>query len=386
MSRASRALLFLATVSLPASIAKADEGMWTFDAFPAAKMRADYGWAPDQAWLDKVRNAAVRLTGGCSASFVSDAGLILTNHHCVATCVEQNSTAENNILKAGFTARTREEEKKCAGQQAEVVTSIRDVTPQVKAAIGNAAGEAAVKARTAIVAQIEKDGCPDTAKTRCQVVSLYGGGQYKLYNYRKYSDVRLVWAPEAQAAQFGGDPDNFNFPRYSLDASFLRAYEDGKPVATPQHLEWSPRAPVDGEATFVVGNPGSTQRLFTSDQLAFQRELVLPITRHDLLGASRPADRRDGSRARKRCAKAIETLGGIENSLKVYIGRVKALERPRLHRQAGGGRGRVEGQERRQCRRSAIPGAMSPRRCVPIATSTSPTASRCRRATCSAMR
>ena len=327
MSRASRAFLFLASVSLPVSIARADEGMWTFDAFPAAKMRADYGWAPDQAWLDKVRTAAVRLTGGCSASFVSDAGLILTNHHCVATCVEQNSTAENNILKTGFTARTRAEEKMCAGQQAEVVTSIRDVTPQVKAAIGNLAGEEAVKARTAVVAQIEKDGCPDTAKTRCQVVSLYGGGQYKLYNYRKYSDVRLVWAPEAQAAQFGGDPDNFNFPRYSMDASFLRAYEDGKPVATPQHLEWSPRAPVDGEATFVVGNPGSTQRMFTSEQLAFQRELVLPITlaiyselRGRLISAmeSSPVKERE----------AAETLGGVENSLKVYIGRVKALNDP----------------------------------------------------------
>ena len=327
MSRASRTLAFLTAVSLPLSIARADEGMWTFDAFPAAKMRSTYGFAPDQAWLDKVRSAAVRLTGGCSASFVSDAGLILTNHHCVATCVEQNSTADNNILKNGFTARTREEERKCAGQQAEVVTSIRDVTSQVKSAIGSASGEAAVKARSAVVAQIEKDGCPDTAKNRCQVVSLYGGGQYKLYTYRKYSDVRLAWAPEAQAAQFGGDPDNFNFPRYSMDASFLRAYEDGRPVATPQHLEWSARAPVDGEATFVVGNPGSTQRLFTSEQLAFQRELVLPITlatyselRGRLIAAmaSDPAKEREG----------VETLGGIENSLKVFIGRVKALGDP----------------------------------------------------------
>ena len=327
MSRTSRALAFLTAVSLPVSIARADEGMWTFDAFPAAKMRAEYGWAPDQAWLDKVRSAAVRLTGGCSASFVSGSGLILTNHHCVAHCVEEHSTGDNNILKNGFTARTREEEKMCAGQQAEVVTSIADVTPRIKAAIGSATGEAAVKARSAIVAQLESQGCPDTAKTRCQVVSLYGGGQYKLYTYRKYSDVRLVWAPEAQAAQFGGDPDNFNFPRYSLDASFLRAYEDGRPVATPQHLDWSPRAPVDGESTFVVGNPGSTQRLFTSDQIAFQREVALPITlatyselRGRLISAmeSSPAKERE----------AAETLGSIENSLKVYIGRVKALNDP----------------------------------------------------------
>jgi hypothetical protein len=326
--RAARATAaFVAILSLPLVAARADEGMWTFDGFPAARMRADYGWAPDQAWLDKVRAAAVRLTGGCSASFVSDTGLILTNHHCVAGCAEQNSTAENNILEHGFTATARERELKCAGQQAEVVTSIKDVTAQVKSAIGTATGEGAVKARTAAVAAIESAGCADTAKNRCQVVSLYGGGQYKLYTYRKYSDVRLVWVPEAQAPQFGGDPDNFNFPRYSLDASFLRAYEDGKPAATPQHLDWSPRAPVDGEATFVVGNPGSTQRLFTGSQLAFQREIALPITvttyselRGRLINAmeSSPEKAREGH----------QELEGIENSLKVYIGRVKALNDP----------------------------------------------------------
>ncbi|WP_240913789.1 S46 family peptidase [Sphingomonas sp. HDW15A] len=325
--RRIRSFLFAACLSLPLSAANADEGMWTFDAFPAAKMQSDYGWAPDQAWLDKVRASAVRLTGGCSASFVSRQALILTNHHCVATCVEQNSTASNNILKAGFTARTKDEELKCAGQQAEVVTAIADVTPRVKAAIGSATGEAAIKARAAIISEIEKAGCTDTSKTRCQVVSLYGGGQYKLYIYRKYSDVRLVWAPEAQAAQFGGDPDNFNFPRYSMDASFLRAYEDGKPVATPQHLEWNPRGPKDGEATFVVGNPGSTQRMFTSEQLAFQRELAVPITvttYSELRGRLIAAMASDPAKARE----AAETLGGIENSLKVYIGRQKALGDP----------------------------------------------------------
>ncbi len=325
--RNARFALLAACLSLPISAANADEGMWTFDAFPAAKMRADYGWAPDQAWLDKVRASAVRLTGGCSASFVSASGLILTNHHCVATCAEQNSTASNNILKAGFTAGTRERELKCAGQQAEVVTSITDVTPRVKAAIGDSTGEAAIKARSAIISEIEKAGCTDTSKTRCQVVSLYGGGQYKLYTYRKFSDVRLVWVPEAQAAQFGGDPDNFNFPRYSMDASFLRAYENGQPVATPEHLEWSARAPKDGEATFVVGNPGSTQRLFTSDQLAFQRELAVPITvttYSELRGRLIAAMESDPNKARE----AFETLGGIENSLKVYIGLQKALNDP----------------------------------------------------------
>jgi V8-like Glu-specific endopeptidase len=314
------------TLALP-GVARADEGMWTFDAFPAARMKQAYGFAPDQAWLDRTRAAAVRLTGGCSASFVSDAGLILTNHHCVATCVEENSTAADNILKTGFTARTNGEEKKCAGQQAEVVTAISDVTPQIKAAIGSLTGEAAVRARTAATAKLEADSCTDKATTRCQVVSLYGGGQYKLYTYRKYSDVRLVWAPEAQAAQFGGDPDNFNFPRYSMDASFLRAYENGKPVSTPAFLKWNPRAPQDGEATFVVGNPGSTQRLMTGDQLAFQREVALPITlatQSELRGRLISAMKQSPERARE----GAETLGGLENSLKVTIGRVKALNDP----------------------------------------------------------
>src|SRR4051812_40200816 len=147
-----------ALIALPISAVHADEGMWTFDAFPAAKMRAAYGWTPDQPWLDKVRAAAVRLTGGCSASFVSAEGLILTNHHCVAGCAEQNSTAKNNILKTGFVAGTRERELKCAGQQAELVTSIRDVTAEVKGAVGSAVGEASVKARNAAVARIENAG------------------------------------------------------------------------------------------------------------------------------------------------------------------------------------------------------------------------------------
>ncbi len=327
MSPTARAALFGVITVLPLSAASADEGMWTFDAFPDAKMRAEYGWAPDQAWLDRVRAGSVRLTGGCSASFVSPNGLILTNHHCVASCIEDNSTAENNILAVGFTAASRDRELKCAGQQAEVVTSIRDATSEVKSAIGNAAGEAAVRARTAIVAELEKAGCPDPERTRCQIVSLYGGGQYRLYIYRKYSDVRLAWAPEAQAAQFGGDPDNFNFPRYSLDAAFLRAYEDGRLAPTPQHLVWAARAPVEGEATFVVGNPGSTQRLFTSEQIAFQRERVLPVTLatlSELRGRLISAMAQSPDRARE----AAETLGSVENSLKVFIGRTKALNDP----------------------------------------------------------
>ena len=325
--RFARFATFAAVVALPLSAARADEGMWTFDAFPAAKVQADYGWAPDQAWLDKVRSAAVRLTGGCSASFVSSDGLILTNHHCVAGCLQDLSSAKVDYLKNGITTAIRANEKLCPGQQAEVVTAIRDVTGDVKGAIGNATGLAAVKAKTAAIARIEKAGCPDTGTTRCQVVTLYGGGQYKLYTYHKYSDVRIVWAPEAKAPQFGGDPDNFNFPRYALDAAFLRAYENGKAVATPQHLTWSARAPVEGEITFVVGNPGSTQRLLTQDQLAFAKEISAPINvavYSELRGRLIAAMAQSPARARE----GKEDLDSVENSLKVYIGRVKAFNDP----------------------------------------------------------
>ena len=324
-----RSGLFLSAAALAfaAAPASADEGMWTFDNFPAAKMKADYGWAPDQAWLNRVQNAAVRLTGGCSASFVSGQGLILTNHHCVASCLFDNSNDTNDYLNRGYVADRRDLELKCPGQQAEVVTKITDVSNDVKGVFGTLTGEALTKARDAKIAEIEKVGCTDTATTRCQVVTLFGGGQYKLYQYRKYSDVRLVWAPEDRAATFGGDPDNFNFPRYSLDASFLRAYENGKPVATPNHLKWNPRPPKDGEATFVVGNPGSTSRLWTGSQFAFEREVRLPVTVATLSELrGRLIRAMDESPQHKR--EGLDELNGVENSLKVYIGRVKALNDP----------------------------------------------------------
>jgi hypothetical protein len=324
MPKPARFASFITILSLPLAAAKADEGMWTFDGFPAAKMRAAYGWAPDQAWLDKVRAAAVRLTGGCSASFVSPEGLILTNHHCVISCLQNLSTATDDLVANGFNPASRAQERKCPGQQAEVVTAINDVSADMKQAIGTATGEALVRARDGRIAAIEKAGCPDTARDRCQVVTLFGGGQYKLYKYRKYADVRIAWAPEFQAAFFGGDPDNFNFPRYALDAAFLRAYENGKPAAVPAHLEWSPRAPVEGEATFVVGNPGTTRRLYTMDQMALMREVANPLRlilfseyRGRLIAAM------EGHADRTR--EGADTLFSYENAFKAYYGQQQAL-------------------------------------------------------------
>ncbi len=316
-----------AAAAFASTAAHADEGMWTFDNFPEERMREAYGWAPDQAWLDRVQAAAVRLTGGCSASFVSDAGLILTNQHCVASCLFDNSTAATDYLQDGHVANRRSEELPCPGQQAEVVTAITDVTDEVKGAFEGLSGEALTKARDARISEIESANCTDRETTRCQVVTLFGGGQYKLYQYRKYSDVRLAWAPEARASTFGGDPDNFNFPRYSMDASFLRAYENGAPVATPSHLQWNPRAPQEGEITFVVGNPGSTSRLYTQSQLAFEREVRVPITLttlSELRGRLISAMDESAKKARE----GRDTLNGVENSLKVYIGRTGALGDP----------------------------------------------------------
>ena len=309
------------------SAGRADEGMWTFDAFPAARMQAAYGFAPDQAWLDHVRLSAARLTGGCSSSVVSADGLLLTNHHCVADCAQDLSTPTDDHLKNGFLAKDRAGERTCPGQQAEILTGITDVTGKVMQAIGSATGEALIKARDGAIAQIESQGCTDRAKQRCQVVTLYGGGQYKLYSFRKYSDVRLVFAPEYAIGQFGGDPDNFNFPRYGLDASFLRLYEDGKPVATPTHLKWNPRAPQAGEIVFAAGNPGSTQRLFTQSQLAVRRDLALPVTLvmlSELRGRLLTEMASDPEKARTGAA----SLESVENSFKAYTGQNRALLDP----------------------------------------------------------
>jgi V8-like Glu-specific endopeptidase len=307
-----------------ALVATADEGMWTFDNFPAKQVQQKFGWAPDKPWLDRVQAAAVRLTGGCSASFVSPDGLVLTNHHCVATCVQNLSTASQDYIANGFVTQNREEERLCPGQQAEVVTSITDVTPRVQTAIGKKTGAELAKARDAETAAIETESCTDKEKERCQVVTLYGGGQYKLYRYRKYSDVRLVWAPEQQAAFFGGDPDNFNFPRYNLDAAFLRVYENGKPASTPQFLKWNPRAPQAGEPTFVVGNPGSTQRLFTEAQFDFRRDNYFPVLvplASEYRGRLLAEMDDDAEKTRT----GNDRLHSVENSYKVFIGQWQAL-------------------------------------------------------------
>ena len=308
----------LVVLAIGAGGARADEGMWTFDHFPSAAVKATYGVTIDQAWLDKVQRAAVRLTTGCSASVVSSQGLVLTNHHCVVECVQDNSTPQTDFVKSGFAAATREAERKCPGMQAEILESITDVTSQIRAVTSQAAPAAGfTRLRDSTASVIEAEACGKAPGYRCQVVGLYRGGQYRLYKYRKYSDVRLVFAPEFGAAFFGGDPDNFNFPRFNLDSAFIRLYENGKPVATPGHLPWNPKPPVAGDPVFVAGNPGGTDRLLTVAQLETQRDLVLPIgqlQRAELRG--RLIRFSEEGAEHKRIA--TDPLFGVENSFKVF--------------------------------------------------------------------
>jgi hypothetical protein len=319
-----------AAATCAATAAMADEGMWTFDNFPSATVKAKYGVTIDQTWLDNVRGASLRLSSGCSASVVTKDGLVLTNHHCVRDCAQNLSTSKIDYVKDGFTAATRADEKLCPGMQAEILTTISDVTDRVSSAAKGKTGQEFVKARDAEIAAVEKEGCSGReAQFRCQVITLYQGGQYKLYVYRKYSDVRLVFAPEQVMAFFGGDPDNFNFPRYDLDCSFVRLYENGVPVATPAHLKWRIDPPKEGEPVFVSGNPGTTQRLLTAEQLETLRDVSQPDTMM-LLSELRGRLIEFGEESPEHARISNENLFSIENAFKVYRGQEEALVDPAL--------------------------------------------------------
>lgn len=313
------ALLTLAA----ASSASAEEGMWTFDNFPIARANATLGTNIDQAWLDRVRLSSVKF-GGCSAGVVSADGLVMTNNHCVATCVANLSTQAVNYAETGFTPRTREEERKCPGGTAEILTDISDVTERMHAAGAGLEGQAFTRARDAEAGRIEQEACGGDAGKRCQVVSLYRGGQFKLYTYKKYSDVRLAFAPEDRAATFGGDLDNFSFPRFAIDAAFIRLYENDAPAATPTHFVWNASRPVEGTPVFVTGSPGATQRLLTQDQLFTIRDVVLPM---DQLLASELRGRliRFSEESEENAFIAMDPIVGLENTYKRGRGRMAAL-------------------------------------------------------------
>ena len=316
------ALLTLAA----ASAAQAEEGMWTFDNFPIARANATLGTNIDQAWLDRVRLSSAKF-GGCSAGIVSAEGLVMTNNHCVSSCVANLSTQAVNYAETGFTPRSREEELKCPGGTAEILTDITDVTARMHKAGEGLSGQAFTQARDAESGRIEQEACAGDTGKRCQVVSLYRGGQFKLYTYKKYSDVRLAFAPEDRAATFGGDLDNFSFPRFAIDAAFIRLYENGAPAATPIHFKWNAATPVEGTPVFVSGSPGSTQRLLTQDQLMTVRDVVLPM---DQLLASELRGRmiRFSEESEENAFIAMDPISSVENSYKRGLGRMRALIDP----------------------------------------------------------
>jgi hypothetical protein len=298
----------------------ADEGMWTFDNFPSEAVKQAYGVEVAPAWLDHVRLSTIRLTN-CTASFVSPEGLILTNHHCVESCLGELSSKEDSLMESGFYAPAPNQERRCATQVADVLVSMENVTAAVAKASAGYSDEAANDARKRTLTALEQ-ACEQASersrsgKLKCQAVTLYEGGEYFLYKYKRYDDVRLVFTPETDIAAFGGDPDNFQFPRWSLDFAILRAYDHGKPARTPDYLKIDFSGPQAGELVFVSGHPGSTSRLETHAQLEFERDLSLPTT---LL---RTSELRGGyieyGRSNQSDMELIEApLNSLENGIKV---------------------------------------------------------------------
>lgn len=325
------AFLLLSTLAVPT--ARADEGMWPLNAVPKEHLRDRYGFTPDDAWLAHVRSGAARLTSGCSGSFVSSNGLILTNHHCAHRCIQQLSSSQRDYIASGFYAATAADEQRCPDFQVEQLADIRDVTPRLAAATARAADErqhhAAEKAE---IARIEKECVGKEVDTvRCEVVPLYHGGAFHLYRYRRYSDVRLVFAPEYSVAFFGGNPDDFSFPRYCLDFTFLRAYDHGRPVqlAPEQYFRWSPSGPAAGELTFVAGQPGSTARELTVAQLAYLRDVTLPrrlIQIAELRSLVTEFQRRSPEARRV----SGDLMFGLDGAYKGNIARFETLTDPRF--------------------------------------------------------
>jgi hypothetical protein len=320
-----------ATILLLApSLAHADEGMWTFNNFPAAKVGQAYGFSPDQKWLDHVRLSSIRLAQGCSASLVSKSGLVMTNHHCAHSCIEQLSTPERDYVQTGFYAKEEKDEVKCPDLEANQLVQITDVTGRVKAALAGKDGKAFSDALKAIDADIAKECTGGNDNLRCDVVELYHGGVYNLYKYRRYQDLRLVFAPEFAIAFFGGDPDNFEFPRYDLDVSFVRIYDNGKPLdSTANYLPFAKEDAKDGDLTFVSGHPGGTSREDTVAQLEFTRDIALPSTLL-YLAEQRGILEQFSDQGPEQRREADTKLFGVQNSYKAFKGQFEALVDPAL--------------------------------------------------------
>jgi hypothetical protein len=319
----------LVTVSLAMSITatRGDEGMWLFNDLPHESLKQKYGFEVSEEWAQHIMHSSVRFSSGGSASFVSSDGLVITNHHVAADTLHKLSTPENNYYDHGFLAEDRESELKAPDLELNQLVSIEDVTDKVNAAVTDDMEPTdANKARQAAMAQIEQASLDKTG-LRSDVITLFGGAKYHLYRYKKYTDVRLVWAPEATAAFFGGDMDNFEYPRYCLDATIFRVYENGKPAKIEHFLKWSENGPADNELVFVSGNPGRTDRGCTTDALKYLRDYSLPYYLNYLCRMevalqqfcnSSPEHRRRGS----------DDLFAVQNSRKAVTGMLTGLQSP----------------------------------------------------------
>lgn len=299
--------------------------MWTYNNLPKEKLKEKYGFEPSEEWQTHVMRASVRFNSGGSGSFISENGLVLTNHHVAADTLKDISTAEHNYLKDGFLARTQAEEIKVPDLELNQLIGIEEVTAKVNAAVTTEmTPEEASKARNKAIAQIEKESLEKTG-LRSEVVTLYQGGQYNLYQYKKYTDCRVVFAPEADIAFFGGDPDNFEYPRFDLDMTIMRVYEGGKPVKIDHYLKWSAKGAGENDLVFVSGNPGKTSRLFTVDALKFQRDVRVPLL---LSWLQRKENylKIYSDKGKEEARRAKNDLFSIQNSRKVYIGRTQGLQ------------------------------------------------------------
>jgi hypothetical protein len=316
--------VLMAAMTLSTAIARGDEGMWPLNHLPKQTLKEKYGFEPDEAWIKHVQRASVRVGAGGSASFVSPDGLLMTNHHVAADVIADLSDEKHDYDRDGFYAPTRDKELKCPHLELNVLMEIEPVTDKVNAGVTDKMSPAeAQAARKKAKAEIEK-AAKERTGMQPEIVELYQGARYDLYLYKRYTDVRLVFAPESEIAFFGGDPENFEYPRFNLDISFLRAYEDGKPAKTPDYLKWSATGPKDGELTLISGHPGRTQRLYTADHLRFLRDAYIPLLLNGynqrevalMLFSSRSAEKR-------RIAK--EDLYGIQNGRKAYCGILEGL-------------------------------------------------------------
>jgi hypothetical protein len=320
--------LFVLAVALNTSVL-ADEGMWLFNSSPLKQLKEKYRFEPTQQWLEHLQKASVRFNSGGSGSFVSANGLVITNHHVGADTLQKISDAQHNYLRDGFYARKQTDEIKSADLELNVLVSIEDVTARVNSAVNSGMSpDAAASARQNVIAQIEKES-KDKTGLRSDVVTLYQGNAYHLYRYKRYDDVRLVFAPEQQIAFYGGDPDNFEYPRFDLDICIFRVYENGQPARVDNFLKWNPRGPSDGELTFVSGSPGKTDRQLTLDEQADTRDRFLPyllrmFNRREVLELAY------GARSFENARRARDDLFGDQNNRKRYNGYLAGLLDPQI--------------------------------------------------------